>query len=145
MACRAACRWPRAVAGLIAVGGDVPPELDREALSRISAAFVARGAQDEWYSSATWQGDQTRLSIKVTGLKPASQLKLSGRRAYVVWLQQSNKHWRNIGVLQLNGKQATLATTVPTGNMFVLVTAENNAHGDNPSGPEVMQATLLGQ
>lgn len=91
------------------------------------------------------QGDQTRLNIKVTGLKPASQLKPSGRKAYVVWLQQSNKHWRNIGVLQLNGKQATLATTVPTGNMFVLVTAENNAHGDNPSGPKVMQATLLGQ
>ncbi len=85
------------------------------------------------------------LSIKVTDLKPASQLKPSGRKAYVVWLEQPNKHWRNIGVLQVNGKQATLATTVPTGNMFVLVTAENNAHADNPSGPEVMQATVLGQ
>ena len=61
MACRAACECPRAVAGLIAVGGDVPPELDREALSRISAAFVARGARDEWYSSDKWSGDQARL------------------------------------------------------------------------------------
>lgn len=91
------------------------------------------------------QGNQTRLNIKVADLKPPSQLKPSGRNLYVVWIQEPDKHWRNIGVLQINGKQATLDATVPTGNMFVLVTAENNAHGANPTGPEVMQATVLGQ
>jgi hypothetical protein len=90
-------------------------------------------------------GNQTQLSLKVADLKPASQLKPSPRKVYVVWLEESNKQWRNLGTLQVNGKHAALTATVPTGNMFVLVTAENNAHGNNPSGPEVMQATVLGQ
>lgn len=91
------------------------------------------------------QGDQTRLSLKVTALKPPSQLKPSPRKAYVVWLQQPNKSWRNLGVLQLNHGRGTLTTTVGAGNMFLLVTAENNPRGNVPSGPEVMQATVLGQ
>ena len=32
-----------------------------QALSRIPAAFVARGARDEWYSPEKWAADQTRL------------------------------------------------------------------------------------
>jgi predicted esterase len=46
---------------VIAAGGDVPPELDQEALSRIPTALVARGARDEWYSHAKWTADETRL------------------------------------------------------------------------------------
>ena len=91
------------------------------------------------------QGNQTRLSLKVTALKPPSQLKPSPRKVYVVWLQQPNKSWRNLGVLQLNNGRGSLTTTVSAGNMFLLVTAENNSRGNVPSGPEVMQATVLGQ
>jgi len=61
MAFRAACASPRPVTGVIAVGGDVPPELDRDALARVSAAILARGEQDEWYTPAKWSADQTRL------------------------------------------------------------------------------------
>ena len=91
------------------------------------------------------QGNQTRLSLKVTALKPASQLKPSPRKVYVVWLQEPNKNWRNLGTLQLNNGRGTLTASVPSGNMVVLVTAENNPHGNVPAGPEVMQATVLGQ
>ena len=61
MACRAACGCPCTVAGLISVGGDVPPELDRGALSRIRVALVCRGSRDEWYSPEKWAADQARL------------------------------------------------------------------------------------
>lgn len=61
MAFRAACGSLRAVAGVMAVGGDVSPELDRDALGRIPAAFIARGRADEWYSVSKWTADQTRL------------------------------------------------------------------------------------
>ena len=55
---RAACHASRAIAGAIAVGGDVPPELDRHALSLIPAAFVGRGSRDEWYTPEHWADDR---------------------------------------------------------------------------------------
>ena len=47
--------------GVIAVGGDVPPEIDAAALGRISAALIVRGAEDEWYSDAQFAQDRQRL------------------------------------------------------------------------------------
>ena len=44
MAYRAAAGWR--AAGVVALGGDVPPELDRGALAGIPAALVGRGARD---------------------------------------------------------------------------------------------------
>lgn len=108
----------------------------------ISAPLVAPATGTVTYQR---QGNQARLGILVMDLKPASQLKPSPRKAYVVWLQEPNKSWRNLGVLQVSNGKANLTASVPAGNMFVLVTAENNPHGNAPSGPEVMQATLLGQ
>lgn len=58
---RAACASPRPVSGLVAVGGDVPPELTGEALARLRIAIVARGTTDDWYSSAKWNADRSRL------------------------------------------------------------------------------------
>ena len=60
MAFRAACS-SRSVAGIVAVGGDIPPELTREALARLPVAIVARGQGDDWYTTAKWTADQTRL------------------------------------------------------------------------------------
>jgi hypothetical protein len=108
----------------------------------ISAPLVAPATGTVTYQR---QGNQARLSVRVVDLKPASQLKPSPRKVYVVWLQEPNKSWRNLGVLQVSNSKANLTASVPAGNMFVLVTAENNPHGNAPSGPEVMQATLLGQ
>ena len=61
MAYRAACASVRSVSGLITLGGDVPPELDRAALGRIPAALIGRGSRDEWYSAPKLEEDSRRL------------------------------------------------------------------------------------
>lgn len=61
MAFRAAAACARPVAGAIAVGGDVPPEIDQAALGRVGSALVCRGVRDEWYTSATFDADVRRL------------------------------------------------------------------------------------
>ncbi|MBI3399960.1 MAG: phospholipase [Acidobacteria bacterium] len=60
MAFRAAVAAP-AVDGVIAVGGDVPPEIAAAALAGIPAALVCCGARDEWYAPATFESDVKRL------------------------------------------------------------------------------------
>lgn len=61
MAFRAAAGTARQVAGVIAVGGDVPPELTPEALRRIQAVLIARGSSDDWYTKEKFAEDQRRL------------------------------------------------------------------------------------
>lgn len=61
MAFRAAARTARRVAGVIAVGGDVPPELAPADLRRIHAALIARGASDDWYTKEKFAEDERRL------------------------------------------------------------------------------------
>lgn len=63
MAYRAACRLERPVDGLIAVGGDVPPELDHDALRRIPCVMIGRGHDDEWYTTDKCASDERRLSV----------------------------------------------------------------------------------
>ena len=64
---RRASRWRSAAAAagdgrrVIAVGGDVPPELDRAALARIPAVLIARGSRDGLYSEQTFESDVLRL------------------------------------------------------------------------------------
>jgi predicted esterase len=61
MAFRAAARSQRGVAGVIAVGGDVPPELGAEELRRIGAVLIVRGSEDGFYTAAMFERDQQRL------------------------------------------------------------------------------------
>lgn len=61
MAFRAAAASARPVTGVIAVGGDVPPELDGAALARIPAVLICRGKNDPLYASATFTNDVARL------------------------------------------------------------------------------------
>jgi predicted esterase len=61
MTFRAAAWSPLPVDGVIAVGGDVPPELDAAALGRTPAALVCRGERDEWYTTAKFDEDVRRL------------------------------------------------------------------------------------
>lgn len=61
MAFRAACSSSRRVGGVVVLGGDVPPELDRDVLSRVSHVLLGRGERDEWYSSAKRVVDIARL------------------------------------------------------------------------------------
>ena len=61
MAFRAAVNSPVRAAGVIASGGDIPPELAPDGLSRLSAALIARGASDIWYTHAKFVEDERRL------------------------------------------------------------------------------------
>jgi predicted esterase len=68
MAFRAAAASAQTVIGVIAAGGDIPPELDRAALARLGHVLVCRGARDKWYASATFARDQARLREAAVGL-----------------------------------------------------------------------------
>jgi predicted esterase len=72
MAFRAAVNSTRPVAGVVAAGGDVPPELTPSALTGVPAAIIARGTSDEWYTKEKFAADQRRLrdcSVSVSALE----------------------------------------------------------------------------
>ena len=62
MAFRTAVGLGRPVDGIIALGGDVPPELDTSALSHIRTALIGRGNNDEWYTAEKLADDERRLN-----------------------------------------------------------------------------------
>ena len=66
----AAARLPASVAGVIAVGGDVPPEPDRDALKRIPSVLLCRGTEDQWYSRVTFASDVERLRGAGVDVRP---------------------------------------------------------------------------
>jgi predicted esterase len=61
MAFRAAAHFEHHAAGVIAAGGDVPPELTSDALRRIPRVLIARGTGDALYSDAQFGEDEVRL------------------------------------------------------------------------------------
>jgi predicted esterase len=72
MAFRAAVHSAGRAAGVIAVGADIPPELTAGALTKVSAALIARGTSDEWYTNEKFAEDQRRLrecSVTFRGLE----------------------------------------------------------------------------
>jgi len=70
MTFRAAAAAAGRIDGVIAVGGDVPPELDAAALARVPAALVCRGARDEFYAPATFDNDVRRLREAGAEVRP---------------------------------------------------------------------------
>ena|SRR2546430_7748532 len=67
---RAAAASPRRVDGVIAVGGDVPPEIDAAALGRVARALVCRGSRDEWYTTGKFDADIGRLRVAGAAVTP---------------------------------------------------------------------------
>jgi predicted esterase len=61
MAFRAALNSRFRTSGVIACGGDVPPELDADSLSQIPSVLLGRGSSDEWYSEEKLASDELRL------------------------------------------------------------------------------------
>jgi len=61
MAFRAAVSATALKRHVIAVGGDVPPELGTEQLRTLSSVLICRGAEDQWYSEAMFNTDADRL------------------------------------------------------------------------------------
>lgn len=72
MALRAACATARPIDGVIAVGGDVPPEIDAPSLAHVRRALVCRGARDEWYTDAKFQHDITRIGQSGAAVYPVT-------------------------------------------------------------------------
>jgi predicted esterase len=68
MAYRAAATLDGPVGGVIACGGDVPPELSAKALDHIRAVLIGRGTRDDWYTAEKMASDQNRL--RSAGLVP---------------------------------------------------------------------------
>jgi predicted esterase len=72
MAFRAAANTPHVHTAVIAVGGDVPPELDPLALHNISATLLIRGINDTLYTKEQFAADEKRFeqsSRKVRALE----------------------------------------------------------------------------
>jgi predicted esterase len=72
MAFRAACATARRVDGVIAVGGDVPPEIDAVSLARVQMALVCRGERDEWYTDEKFQQDIARIRQAGAAVRPVA-------------------------------------------------------------------------
>jgi len=70
MAFRAAVATERPVAGVIAVGGDVPPEIDPAALARVRTALICRGASDPLYAAEVFVNDVRRLREARIDVRP---------------------------------------------------------------------------
>jgi dienelactone hydrolase len=64
MAFRTAVRGARAAAGVIAVGGDVPPELLADPAASFPAALITRGERDDWYTNARLESDAAALRAR---------------------------------------------------------------------------------
>ena len=69
MAFRAATRGRRRAVGVVAVGGDVPPELLQDATITFPAVLLARGEEDEWYTSAKLEADASALRARHTAVE----------------------------------------------------------------------------
>jgi len=70
MTFRAAAASSRTVDGVIAVGGDVPPELDAVAVGQVHRALVCHGTRDEWYTQAIFERDVQRLRRANVSVRP---------------------------------------------------------------------------
>ena len=64
MAFRAAVRGQAGAAGVIAVGGDIPPELLSDAGSRFPPVLLTRGVQDDWYTTEKLRQDVAALRAR---------------------------------------------------------------------------------
>lgn len=61
MAFRAGLRGRRRASGIVAVGGDVPPELLADPAPTFPPVLLARGERDDWYTTAKLEADVTAL------------------------------------------------------------------------------------
>src|SRR5215510_4417823 len=61
MAFRAAALGRHETSGIISLGGDVPPDLERTSLARIPEALIGRGERDDWYTPRKLADDEARL------------------------------------------------------------------------------------
>lgn len=64
MAFRSAVRGRHGAAGVIGIGGDVPPELLADTGAAFPYVLLARGARDEWLTAQKFRSDLNALSTR---------------------------------------------------------------------------------
>jgi predicted esterase len=92
MAYRAAALGTHRGSGIIALGGDIPPELTVDALARIPRALVGRNADDRFYKTETRESDVERLraagvDVTVVDLDGGHQWTPAFSRAASAWIR----------------------------------------------------------
>ncbi len=81
----------------------------------------------------------TTIDLKVHHLAKPESL-TPPATGYVVWIQPSGQAPQNQGQLQVNGNlDGEYKTNTSYKKFDLFVTAENNLHASNPSGPEIMR------
>lgn len=70
MAYRAAAGAGHPSSGLIVLGGDVPPELEQQDLSRFPPVLLGRGSSEEWYDAAKMEHDVELLRSRNVDVRP---------------------------------------------------------------------------
>ncbi|MFI5184754.1 MAG: alpha/beta hydrolase [Vicinamibacteria bacterium] len=64
MAYRAAARGARPALGIIALGGDVPPDVGDDATVTLPPVLIGRGRRDDWYTEEKLAADLDRLRAR---------------------------------------------------------------------------------
>jgi predicted esterase len=70
MAFRAGILGAPPATAIVAIGGDVPPELIADTSLRFPAVLFARGSRDEWLTEARFEKDVSALEARGVVLKP---------------------------------------------------------------------------
>jgi predicted esterase len=72
MAFRAAVLGSGRCSGVVAVCGDVPPELLADSTHAFPAVLLLRGTRDEWYTEARFNADVESLRSRTRDLQPVA-------------------------------------------------------------------------
>ncbi|MFB3813191.1 MAG: hypothetical protein ACE14L_03695 [Terriglobales bacterium] len=90
----------------------------------------------------TDRNGNTGVRVEVEHLAKPHDLKPS-YDAYVTWIRPRGEEPLNVGELRVNDElKGPLQTNTPYKQFDVFVTAENDARVTQPSGPEVLRATV---
>ena len=107
----------------------------------MTAGSMVPGARAEVAISKDKNGN-TRLKMSVQHLANLDNL-TPRAAAYVVWLRERDGNAQNQGQLKMDKNlKATFETSTPLKSFDVFVTAEQDFRAKNPSGPEVLKATI---
>ena len=71
MAYRSAAHGPRAAQGIIALGGDVPPDVGDDSAITLPPVLIGRGVRDDWYTEQRLAADVAQLRARGTELETA--------------------------------------------------------------------------
>jgi hypothetical protein len=107
----------------------------------MTTASIVPGARAEVVISKDKNGN-TRLKMTVQHLANLENL-TPRASAYVVWLRERSGNAENQGQLKMDKNlKATFATETPLKSFDVFVSAEQDPRVKDPSGPEVLKATI---